>query len=121
MTRVLYPAPVFAGALGLSLLTGCADLRENVEDMVGDGSDEPRTLAFECDGGRDFTVRLSGDRDRARVDVGSKTYELEYTGRDDDSRVYSDDDDDEVRLTVGDDEAHLRIPDESDYKDCERT
>jgi hypothetical protein len=119
MSRILYAAPAFAGVLGLSLLTGCADLRENVEEMVGDQDDGPRTVAFECDGGRDFTARFSGDRDRAQVDVGSETYELEYTGRDDGLRVYSDDDD-EVRLTVGNDEAHLRIPGEADFEDCER-
>jgi hypothetical protein len=120
MPRILSAAPVFAGVLGVSLLTGCADLRENVEEMVGDQNDEPRTLAFECDGGRDFRARFSGDRDRAVVDVGSETYELEYTGRDNGMRVYGDDDD-EVRLTVGNDEAHLRIAGESDFEDCERS
>jgi hypothetical protein len=120
MPRILYAAPVFAGVLGLGLLTGCAELRENVEEMVEDGDDGPRTLAFECDGGRDFRARFSGDRDQAVVDTGSETYELEYTGQDDGMRVYSDDDDD-VRLTVSSDEAHLRIPGESDFEDCERS
>ena len=119
MSRILYAAPAFAGVLGLGLLTGCADLRENVEDMVEDQDDEPRTVAFECDGDRDFRARFSGDRERVRVDVGSEIYELEYTGRDDGLRVYSDDDD-EVRLTVGNDEAHLRIPGDADFEDCER-
>lgn len=119
MPPILSAVPVFAGALALGLLTGCADLRENVEDMVGDQDDAPRTVVFECDGDRDFRARFSGDRDRAVVDTGSETYELEYTGRDDGLRVYSDDDD-EVRLTVGNDEAHLRIPGEADFKDCER-
>ena len=120
MPRILSAAPVFAGALGFGLLTSCADLRENVEDMVGNQDDAPRTVVFECDGDRDFRARFSGDRDQAVVDTGSETYELEYTGRDDGRRVYSDDDD-EVRLTVSNDEAHLRIAGESNFEDCERS
>jgi hypothetical protein len=65
-------------------------------------------------------VRLSSDRQEARVEVDDQTYRLEEAGRDNGQRVYSDDDDD-VRLTVGDDEAYLRIPGEADYQDCERT
>ena len=118
MPPILYAAPVLVGVLGLGLLTGCADLRENVEEMVEGGDDGARTVAFECDGGRDFRARFSGDRDQAVVDTGSETYELEYAGRDDGVRVYSDDDD-EVRLTVSSDEAHLRIEGESDFEDCE--
>lgn len=110
---------IVSGAFGLALLAGCADLEDRVDEVLGDGDDGPRTAAFECDDDRDFTVRLSGDRDEARVDTGDETYELERTGRDDDRRVYTDDDG--VRLEISNEEAYLRIPGESDYQDCERT
>ena len=116
MPRILYAMPVFAGVLGLSLLAGCADLRENVEEIVEDeDNDGPRTVAFECDGGREFRARFSGDRDRAVVDAGNETYELEYTGQNDGMRIYRDDDD-EVRLVVSNDEAHLRIADAVQFR-----
>lgn len=103
------------GALGFALLVGCANL-EN--DVLGDG-DGPRTAAFDCDDDRDFALRLSGDRDEARVDTGDETYELERTGREEDRRVYTNDDG--VRLEVSDEEAYLRIPGEPDFQDCERS
>jgi hypothetical protein len=31
----------------LALLAGCADMRDEMEDVLGDLDDEPRTLAFE--------------------------------------------------------------------------
>jgi hypothetical protein len=105
------------GVLGVALLAGCANLEEEVQDVLG--NDEPRTLAFECDDDQEFTARLSGDRDEARVDVGDEAYELELTDRDDGQRVYSNDDG--VELTVGDEEAYLRIPGDSDFRDCEST
>jgi hypothetical protein len=114
-------APAIGGALGFTLLVACADLRDDMEDVVGDlDDDEPRTLAFECDDGREFSVRLSGDREDARVEVGDRNYRLEEAGREDGRRVYRDDDS-EVRLTLGDDDAYLRIPGAEDYRDCERT
>jgi Membrane-bound lysozyme-inhibitor of c-type lysozyme len=92
-----------------------------MQDVLGGrDDDEPRTLAFECDNNQELRVRLSSDRQEARVEVDDQTYRLEEAGRDNGQRVYSDDDDD-VRLTVGDDEAYLRIPGEADYQDCERT
>lgn len=105
------------GALGVALLAGCANLEEEVQDVLG--NDEPRRLAFECDDDQEFTARLSGDRDDARVDVGDETYELELKDRENGDLVYSNDDG--VELTVGDEEAYLRIPGESDFKDCEST
>jgi hypothetical protein len=115
MPRV--PLVVLGGALGLSLLAGCADLENQVQDVLGNRDDEPRTLAFDCDDNRDFTARLSGDREQARVDVGDESYRLDLTDREDGDRVYSNDDG--VRLTVGDDEAYLRIPGGQDFQDCE--
>jgi hypothetical protein len=117
MPRV--PFAMLGGALGLALLAGCANLEEDIQDVLGDGDDEPRTLAFECDDDREFRARLSSDRDEARVDVGDETYELELTDRDDGERVYSNEDG--VQLTVEEGEAYLRIPGESDFQDCERT
>jgi hypothetical protein len=108
------------GALGLALLSGCADMQDNMEDVLGDLSGEPRTMAFECDDDREMTVRLSDDREEARVEAGGQDYELEEAGEDDGRRVYTDDDDD-VRLTLGDEDAHLRIADEDDYQDCEES
>jgi hypothetical protein len=105
------------GALGVALVAGCANLEEEVQDVLGDN--EPRRVAFECDDDQEFTARFSGDRDEARVDVDDETYELELTDRDDGERVYSDEDG--VELTVGDEEAYLRIPGESDFRDCEST
>jgi hypothetical protein len=107
------------GALGVALLAGCANLEEDIQDVLGDGDNEPRTLAFECDDDREFRARLSGDREEARVDVGDETYELELTDRDDGQRVYSNEDG--VELTVGEGEAYLRVPGGSDFQDCERT
>jgi hypothetical protein len=109
------------GALGFTLLSGCADMRDEVRDIIGDGDNEPRTLAFDCDDNRDFRVRLSGDRAEARVDADGRTYRLEEAGRDDGQRVYRDDDN-EVRLTIGDDQANLRLSGgEDDYRDCRRS
>jgi len=106
------------GVLGVALLAGCANLDDQIDAVLGDRDDEPRTVAFECDDDREFVARLSGDREEVRVDTGDETYELELTDRDDDERVYSNDDG--VQLTVGDDEAYLRVPDGSDFQDCER-
>ena len=117
MPRV--PFAMLGGALGLALLAGCANLEDEVQDILGDRDDEPRTLAFDCDDDREFRARLSSDREEARVDIGDETFELDLTDRDDGDRVYSNDDG--VELTVGDDEAYLRIPGESDFQDCERT
>jgi hypothetical protein len=113
-------APAIGGALGFSLLVACADMRDDMDDVLGDLDDEPRTLAFECDDDREFSVRLSGDREQARVEVDDRNYRLEEAGREDGRRVYRDDDS-EVRLTVGDGDAYLRIPGADDYRDCERT
>ena len=107
------------GALGGALLGGCANLEDQIDAVLGDRGNEPRTIAFECDDDREFVARLSRDREEARVDVGDDTYDLDLTDRDDDQRVYSNDDG--VRLTLGDDETYLRIPDGSDFQDCERT
>jgi len=107
-----------AMAAGLALLSGCADMRDEVRDIMGDSDDEPRTLAFDCDDNRDFRVRLSSDREEARVEADGRTYRLEEAGSDDGQRVYRDDDN-EVRLTMGDDEAYLRISGGDDYRDCE--
>ena len=113
------PFVMMSGALGLTLLAGCADLEDRIQNAGGDGDDGPRTVAFDCDDDRDFRVRLSGDRDEARVDTGDETYELERTGRDDGRRVYSNDDG--VRLEISNEEADLRIPGESNFEDCERS
>jgi hypothetical protein len=119
MPRVTFTARVCGCVLGLGLLAGCADLREQVDEMVSDDNDDgPRTVAFECDDDRDFRARFSGDRDQVVVDTGDRSYELEYTGRDDGRRVYGDED--EVRLVVSNDDAYLRIPGDSDFQDCER-
>jgi hypothetical protein len=107
------------GVLGVALLAGCANVQDQVQDVLGTEDNEPRTLAFECDDDRDFTARLSGSREEARVDVGDETYELDLTDREDGDRVYTNDEG--VRLTVGDDEGYLRIPGESDFQNCEIT
>jgi Membrane-bound lysozyme-inhibitor of c-type lysozyme len=120
MPRVRLAAPAIGGALGLALLAGCADMQDEVEDVLGDMDDEPRTYAFECDDDREFSVRLTSDREEARVEVGDENYRLEEAGRDDGARVYRDEDSD-VRLTMGDDDAYLRIPGAEDYRDCEKT
>ena len=113
-------AAAVGGALAFTLLSGCADMQDNMEDMLGDLRGEPRTMAFACDDDREMTVRLSDDREEARVEAGGRDYELEEAGEDDGRRVYTDDDDD-VRLTLGDDGAYLRIADGDDYQDCERS
>ncbi len=120
MPRARSAAPAIGGALALALLSGCADMRDDVQDVLADFDDEPRTLAFACDDDRDFRVRLSSDREEARVDIGDETYRLEDAGRDDGQRVYRDDDN-EVRLTMGDDKAYLRLAGGDDYRDCERS
>jgi hypothetical protein len=105
------------GALGLALLSGCAEMRDDMEDAFGDLGGGRRLMAFECDDDRALTVILSADRDEARVDADGRDYELEEADRDDGDRVYRDDDG--VRLTLGDDEAYLRVPGGDDYQDCE--
>jgi hypothetical protein len=116
MARGRLAAAAIGGGLGLALLSGCADMRDEVQNVVDDN--EPRTLAFECDDDLDFSVRLTGDRDEAPVDAGQETYELNLTDRDEGRRVYSNEDD--VRLTIGDTETNLRIPGGDDYRNCER-
>ena len=113
-----FPIALVGGVLGLTLLAGC----ETVEDVLGqqdDDDDEPRTVAFNCDDDRDLRVRLSGDRDEARVAAGDELYDLEQTGRDDGSRIYTNDDG--VRLEISDEEAYLRVPGGEDFQDCERS
>ena len=107
------------GVLGVGLLGGCANLEDEIDAMMGDRDRETRTVAFECDDDREFTARLSGDREEASVKVGDKRYNLDLTDRDGDERVYTNDDG--VRLTIGDDEAYLRVPGGTDFQDCERT
>ena len=106
MPQARLAAAAVGSVLGLALLSGCADMRDEVQNVLDDN--EPRTLAFECDDDRDFRARLSGDRDEARVDVGEDTYELNLTDRDEGRRVYSNEDD--VRLTIGDNEANSAHP-----------
>jgi hypothetical protein len=120
MPRAGLTAAAMGGAVGLALLSGCADMQDNVQDVLGDLSGESRTMVFECDDDRDLTVRLSDDREEAYVDADGRDYELEEAGEDDGRHVYSDDDDD-VRLTLGNDDAHLRVADGDDYEDCEET
>ena len=120
MPRPRFAAPTIAGALSFTLLVACAEMRDNVEEVLGEGEDEPRTLAFECDDDREFSVRLSGDREEARVDVDDRNYRLEEAGREDGRRVYSDDESG-VRLTLGGGEAYLRVAGAEDYRNCERT
>ena len=116
MPRV--PLAMIGGVVGVALLAGCANLEDEIDAVLGD-DDEPRTFAFECDDDREFMARVSRDREEVLVDVGDESYELDLTDRDNGDRVYSNDDG--VELTVGDDEAYLRIPDGSDFQDCEAT
>jgi hypothetical protein len=115
MPRVRF---AMVGVLGVGLLGGCANLEDEIDAMMGDQDREPRTVAFECDDDRDFTARLSGDREEARVDVGDERYNLDLADRDDDERTYTNNNG--VRLTISNDEAYLRIPGESDFQDCDR-
>jgi hypothetical protein len=64
-------------------------------------------------------VRLSGDRDAARVDAGDEEYELERAGQDDGQRMHTNDDG--VRLEISDERAYLRVPGEADFRNCERS
>lgn len=109
---------IIGGALGIALLAGCENLEERINDIAGNDDDGPRTVAFQCDDDRELTVRLSGDRDEARVDTGDETYRLERTDRDGDRRLYTNDDN--IRLEISNEEAELRIPGEDDFRDCER-
>jgi hypothetical protein len=112
-------AQIIGPLLGLLLIAGCADVQNQVEEMVSDDdNDGPRTIAYECDDQRDFTARFSGDRDEVRIDVGGRSYDLEHSDRDDGMRIYTNRDD--VELRVDEDQAYVRIPGESDLQDCER-
>ncbi|HEX6114347.1 MAG TPA: hypothetical protein VFZ10_18770 [Geminicoccaceae bacterium] len=114
------PIAVLSGALGLALLAGCETMEERFNEIAGDDDDdEPRVVAFDCDDDRDLRVRLSGDRDEARVSAGDEVYELERTGRDDGRQVYSNDDG--VRLEISNEEAYLRVPGGEDFQDCQRS
>jgi hypothetical protein len=109
-----------AAALGAVLLAGCETMEEQIDRIAGnDDDDGPRTVAFECAGDEDITVRLSGDRDDAQVAAGGEQYELEHTGSDDGRRLYTNDDG--VRLEISNEEAYLRVPGGDDYRDCERS
>jgi hypothetical protein len=120
MSRAGLTTAAIGGALGLALLSGCADMQDNMQDVLGDLGGGEGTIAFECDDDREMTVHLSDDQEEAQVEAGGQDYQLEETGEDDGRRVYTDDDDD-VQLTLGDDDAYLRIADEDDYQDCEET
>jgi hypothetical protein len=120
MPRARLAGVMIGGAFGLALLSGCADMQDQMQDVLGEGDDEPRTLAFECDNDRDFRVRLSGDRQEARVEVDDRTYRLEETEREGGRRVYRDEDN-EVRLIMSNGEADLRFEGAEDYQNCERT
>jgi len=116
MDRIRLAAPF----LGLVLVAACANLQDQIDEIAGNddnNNDGPRTVAYDCDDDREFAARFSGDRDEVRVDTGGRSYDLEYTDRDDGMRIYSNNDD--VELRVDDDEAYLRIPGESDFEDCE--
>lgn len=114
MNSIRFAAPL----LSLLLVAACADMRDRIDEIAGnDDNDGPRTVAYECDDDREFAARFSGDRDEVRVDTGARSYDLEYSDRDDGMRVYTNRDD--VELRVDNDEAYLRIPGESDYQDCE--
>ena len=119
LRSLLHTVVAFGGILGLYMLTGCSELQDRMKEIADGQDNQPRHLAFVCDHDRKFTARLSSDRDQAQVDTGSKTYELDYTGRDNGMRVYSDADK-KVRLNLGHDKANLAISNESDFKDCER-
>lgn len=114
MSRARSAAAAMGGALGLALLSGCANTQNNVQEALGE---EPRTLTFECDDDLDFNVSLSSEE--ARVEAGGRDYQLAEAGREGGRRVYANDDD--VRLMVGDNDASLRIPGAADYQNCERT
>jgi hypothetical protein len=118
MPPVTLIGALLGSALGLTLLGGCADMRDQVSDMVGSNDKGPRTVAYRCDDDRDFKARFSGDRDRVVIDTGGKSYDLDYAGRDNGRRVYGKERD--VYLAADEDNAYLRIPGESDFKDCER-
>ena len=107
------------GLLGAGLLAGCANLNDQIDAVMGDSDDEPRTVAFDCDDDRDFTARLSGDREEVSVDVGGARFNLDLADRNGDKRVYSNDEG--VELTIDNREAYLRVPGQSDFQDCERT
>ena len=117
MRRV--PIAMLGGALGLALLAGCETVEQQIDRIAGNGDNEPRTVAFNCDGDEDLTVRLSGDRDEARVAAGDELYELEHTGSDDGRRLYTNDDG--VRLEISNEEAYLRVPGGEDFQDCQRS
>lgn len=112
------PIALLGGALGLALLAGCETVEDVLGQQDGDG-DEPRTVAFNCDDDRDLRVRLSGDREQARVAAGDELYDLEQTGRDDGRRIFTNDDG--VRLEISDEEAYLRVPGGEDFQDCNRS
>lgn len=114
------PTAIIGGALGLALLAGCETVEEQFDRIAGDDDDDgPRTVAFDCAGDEDLTVRLSDDRDHARVVARGEQYELEHTGSENGRRLYTNDDG--VRLEISNDEAYLRIPGGDDYRDCERS
>ena len=116
MPRIRFAAPL----LGLLLVAACANLQDQIDEIAGnDDDDGPRTVAFDCDDDRDFVARFSGDRDAVRIDTGGRSYDLEYSDRDDGMRIYTNDDD--VELRVDNQEAYLRIPGESDFEDCEQS
>jgi hypothetical protein len=86
MLRLHAAAPL----LGLLLVTACADLRDEMDDLAGnDDNNRTRTVTYECDGDREFVARFSGDRDDVRIDTGGRQYDLDYTDRDDGRRVYT--------------------------------
>jgi hypothetical protein len=120
MLRHLKATLAVPGLFGLCMMAGCADLQDRIDEITGGQQSIPRNLAFACDNNRELTTRFSSDREQARVDTGNNSYDLQYSGRDNGMRVYSDNDE-KVRLSVSSNRAYLRIPDGTDFKDCERT
>lgn len=120
MLRYLKTTVAVPGLFGLCMIAGCADMQDRIDEITGGQQNIPRSLTFACDDHRQLKTKLSSDREQAEVDTGDKSYDLEYSGRNNGMRVYSDKDD-KVRLSVSSDQAYLRIPGGTDYKDCVRT
>ena len=87
------------------------------------GSSDRDGGAFRCEGGRNLSVDVDRDGERARVRTdGGRDYDLDYAGRDGGaSRYEGRSGGDRVALTIDDDDAYLRVEDGNDYKDCRRT
>lgn len=104
--------PISDGAIGQGIF-GDEDRGYSRRDLEG------RELSFSCKGGKQFRVYFDRDAERAEVDTGRQTYDLDYIEREGDLYRYAGrGGGQKARLDVEGRNGYLELEGESDYADC---